>query len=102
MSRTIFSKTISYMYIKNKVNILNKPEYYMYGTHAVLAAMNNPIRHIKKIYCLPKFAQEHKNILKRHIVEIVSNDFIIKKIGSNQPHQGVIALVDSIFKDNIN
>ena len=73
----------------------------MYGTHAVLAAINNKNRDIKKIYCLPRFAEEFKKQLTNHNVELVQNDFILKKIGSDQPHQGVIALVNSVFKDNI-
>lgn len=101
MSRTFLSKSLGIMRIKNKTNNLNRSEYYMYGTHAVLSATRNSKREIKKIFCLPRFAEEFKDKLKNHDLEIVQNDFILKKIGKDQPHQGVIALVSSIFKNGI-
>ncbi len=101
MSRTFLSKSLAIMRIKKKTNISNRSEYYMYGTHAVLAAAKNNNRDIKKIFCLSRFADEFKNKLKNHDVEIVQNDLIIKKIGKDQPHQGVIALVSTIFKNSI-
>lgn len=91
----------------NKMNNNNykktpkKKEYYMYGTHAVISASKNKNRKIHKIYCLSK---QYDNI-KKHIthikVEIITNDFITKKIGHGHAHQGVIALVDTIFKNSI-
>ena len=75
--------------------------YYMYGTHAVFAAAKNPKRKIKAIYCLERQAGAAKNQLKNFDIEIVNNDFITKKIGPGQAHQGIIALVDTIYKSNI-
>ena len=80
----------------------NSGLYYMYGKHAVLAAINNKNRHIEKIYCLEKTFLELKNKINRSIVEIVSADFINKKIGHGQPHQGIIAYINSIFLNNLN
>ena len=74
----------------------------MYGKHAVFAAINNNNRHIEKIYCLEKTFLESKNKLNGFSVEIVSADFINKKIGPGQPHQGLVALVCSVFLSNIN
>ena len=45
---------------------------------------------------------ESKNKLNGFSVEIVSADFINKKIGPGQPHQGLVALVCSVFLSNIN
>jgi len=73
----------------------------MYGNHAVHAAIQNKNRTIKQVYCLPKQADEFKNQFKHLNIEIVQNDFITKQIGKDLPHQGVIALVDSVFKKNI-
>jgi len=101
MSRTFLSKNLGIMRIKKKLNILNRSQYYMYGIHAVLAATKNNNRSVEKIFCLQKFADEYKNKLKNHDVEIVQNDFIIRKVGKDQPHQGVIALVSTIFKSSI-
>lgn len=88
---------------KKRRNNNKHAQYYMYGNHAVLAAANNKDRKIKQIFCLEK---QEKNIKKKlsHLnlnITIVQNDFIIDKIGRDQPHQGVIALVDTIFKNNI-
>lgn len=80
---------------------VNKGQYYMYGTHAVLAAANNKSRNIKQIYCLSKHASELKKKIPNIPVEVVQNDFIIKKIGKDQTHQGVIALVNTIFKNGL-
>lgn len=73
----------------------------MYGTHAVLSAAKNKSRNIKQIYCLSKHADELKKKILNVPVEIVQNDFIIKKIGKDQTHQGVIALVNTIFKNGL-
>lgn len=73
----------------------------MYGTHAVLAATKNKNRHIKQIYCLAKQEEELKNKIPHLPIEIVQNDFITKKIGKDQAHQGVIALVSSIFRNGL-
>ncbi len=74
----------------------------MYGKHAVFAAINNNNRNIEKIYCLEKTFLEFKNKLHNFNAEIVSADFINKKIGTGQPHQGILALVHSVFLNNIN
>ena len=74
----------------------------MYGKHAVFAAINNNNRNIEKIYCLEKTFLEFKNKLHNFNAEIVSADFINKKIGAGQPHQGILALVHSVFLNNIN
>ncbi|RTK93109.1 MAG: 23S rRNA (guanosine(2251)-2'-O)-methyltransferase RlmB [Rickettsiales bacterium] len=89
------------MVSKNKINTFNKTQYYIYGMHAVIAAAHNKNRNVKKIFCLSK--QEHilKQNIKNYQIEVVDNNFITQKIGKDQLHQGVIALVDSIFKKNI-
>ena len=84
-----------------KLNSLTKGQYYMYGTHAVVAAANNKDRNIKQIYCLAKQADELKKKIPHLPIEIVQNDFITKKIGKDQTHQGVIALVNTTFKSGI-
>lgn len=78
---------------------LKKEEYYMYGKHAVFAAINNPKRAIKKIYCTEKLLIDINLFLKKRQdivpIEIVNNDFIKNKLKSEAAHQGVIALVKS-------
>ena len=84
-----------------KENFISKSQYYMYGQHAVLAAARNNNRTIKQIYCLQRQLPELQEKLPHSNIEVVQNDFITKKIGRDQAHQGVIALVDSIFKNRI-
>lgn len=79
----------------------NNNKYYMYGKHAVLAATHNPNRIIHKIYCLQKTFTELGVQLKNFDTEIVTSDFITKKIGQDQPHQGIIAYVNSIFLSDL-
>lgn len=86
---------------KNKIDTLNKTQYYIYGTYAVIAASQNKDRNVKKIFCLSKQEQILKQNIKNYPIEVVDNNFITQKIGKDHLHQGVIALVDSVFKKNI-
>lgn len=86
---------------QQKHSTLNKAQYYMYGQHAVIAAANNKDRIIKQVYCLQKQLPELQKKLPNTCIEVVQNDFITKKIGKDQAHQGVIALVNTIFKNKI-
>lgn len=86
---------------RNKSGTSNSNVYYMYGKHSVLAAVKNPKRTIEKIYCLKKTFLEFQDTLNNHNVEIISADFINKKIGLGQPHQGILALVRSVFLNNV-
>ncbi len=89
--------------MKNQTRIknTNKKQYYMYGQHAVIAAAKNNKRNVEQIYCLPKQFKKLQTKLTKTDIKIVQNDFITSKIGKDQPHQGVIALVNTIFKKNI-
>lgn len=84
-----------------KESFSSKTQYYMYGQHAVLAAACNNNRMVKQIYCLQKQLTELQEKLPHSKIEVVQNDFITKKIGKDQVHQGVMALVESIFKNKI-
>lgn len=78
---------------------LKKEEYYMYGKHAVFAAIQNPKRVIRKIYCTEKLLTDINLVLKKRQdlvpIEIVNNDFIKNKLRSEATHQGIMALVKS-------
>ncbi|MBN8512494.1 MAG: 23S rRNA (guanosine(2251)-2'-O)-methyltransferase RlmB [Rickettsiales bacterium] len=75
--------------------------YFMYGTHAVLSALNNPKRQVHNLYCTSKCAGELSKQLAPHKPEIVSSDFITSKIGKDVNHQGILAHVNTIFKNDI-
>jgi len=80
----------------------SKPmQYYMYGKHTVIAALNNPNRNVKHVYSLKKQSEEIKKLYPHIDVRITTEELITKKIGHNQPHQGIIALVNSIFEKDI-
>ncbi len=85
----------------NKIDSFNKSQYYIHGTHAVIAAAKNTERNVKKIFCLGKQESILKQSIKNYPIEVVDNNFITQKIGKDQLHQGVIALVDTIFKKSI-
>lgn len=73
----------------------------MYGQHAVLAAASNKNRTIEQVYCLAKQLDFFRKKIPHISIKTVDNDFITQKIGANQPHQGIIALVHSTFKNKI-
>ncbi|MDP5109796.1 MAG: 23S rRNA (guanosine(2251)-2'-O)-methyltransferase RlmB [Rickettsiaceae bacterium] len=89
------------MKTNKKTSPKNKGQYYMYGTHAVLAAANNKSRKINHIYCLAKHEEELRKEISHIPITTVQNDFITKIVGKDQTHQGVIALVDTIFKNGL-
>ena len=62
----------------------NKGQYYMYGTHAVLAAANNKSRKIQRIYCLSKHEEDLRKKIPHIPIITVQNDFITKIIGKDQ------------------
>lgn len=78
-----------------------KMQYYMHGKHSVIAALNNKNRTVRQLYCLKKQAHEIKTLYPHTNVKVVTDDFIVKKTGYSQSHQGVVALVDSIFEYDI-
>jgi 23S rRNA (guanosine2251-2'-O)-methyltransferase len=88
-------------YKTNKTDCNN--QYYMYGHHPILTAIQNKQRKIHKIYCLKKQENKYRTQLLNIDIplQIIKKDFIIQKIGHGHTHQGIIALVNSVFKYNI-
>lgn len=88
--------------MNNKSNLkpVNAP-YYMYGRHPVLAALQNPERRIEKIFCTHEFSKTNQMLLKKRDIEIVEAAHLTKILGPGQNHQGVAAMVHSIFLTNI-
>ena len=80
-------------------------QYYMYGKHAVLAAIKNPDRVIYKIYCTNSFYKSSKHLLEKQTIlerlEIVDNQFIDNKLKISATHQGVIAFVGTKYLNTI-
>ncbi|MFK7973366.1 MAG: 23S rRNA (guanosine(2251)-2'-O)-methyltransferase RlmB [Rickettsiaceae bacterium] len=90
------------MNLKHKVSNHVKAQYYIFGTHAVIAAANNPRRKVINIFCLSKQLHTLKSFIKNYELIVVDANFIINNIGQDKIHQGVIALVDTVFKNGIN
>jgi 23S rRNA (guanosine2251-2'-O)-methyltransferase len=73
----------------------------MYGHHAVFAALQNPKRVIKQIFCTQRYWDSYEKDLntKKEIVKIVDVKEISALLDSAHPvpHQGILAKVSSIF-----
>jgi 23S rRNA (guanosine2251-2'-O)-methyltransferase len=91
--------------MRNKaITKLSNIMYYMYGRHAVLAALENSRRKIEKIFCTNEFFKTHQEIINKCMIdhEIVDFDFLNKILGTGQNHQGIAAKVYTIFTHDIN
>lgn len=74
--------------------------YYMYGKHAVLAALANPKRSIENIFCTQEVFNNNQNLISKNKFQVVTNEFFTKILGQNQPHQGIMAKLYSIFSND--
>jgi len=75
----------------SKFKIQNSSNYWIYGKHAVLGAINNPNRKIEKIL-ITQNAQQELNIQTAKVVHTSEIDKLVK----NAVHQGIIALVEPL------
>ncbi|MCC8417093.1 MAG: 23S rRNA (guanosine(2251)-2'-O)-methyltransferase RlmB [Rickettsia endosymbiont of Bryobia graminum] len=86
--------------MKNKVKI-PKDFHYIYGKHTVFAALNNPKRNIKNILCTEETFNANKKLINNFPYEITKIDSLNRLFGLNQNHQGIAAVVRTIFENNI-
>lgn len=89
------------MRIKKKIVNTKDNQYYMYGKHAVCSAIKNAERKIIKLYCTNNFISSTPDFNLQKDAQIVDNNFINTKLKADVPHQGVIALVESVYKYDI-
>lgn len=77
--------------------------YFLYGKHAVLAALKNPERKIIKGLCISDFWQnpDFKKYLKLHHFEEKTRQELDKLLGTNSIHQGIALLVEPITIDDV-
>ncbi len=78
----------------------DKRFYYMYGKHAVIAALNNPKRLVENVFCSKDHLMEF-NVINKFKYEIVNNEFLNKLLGLGHIHQGIVAKVKEIFLNNV-
>ncbi|XVN42697.1 MAG: 23S rRNA (guanosine(2251)-2'-O)-methyltransferase RlmB [Candidatus Rickettsia vulgarisii] len=86
--------------MKNKIKIL-KDFHYIYGKHTVFAALNNPKRSIKNILCTEEIFNANKKLISNFSYEITKMDSLNRLFGFNQNHQGIAAIVKTIFSNHI-
>lgn len=86
--------------MKNKDKI-SKDFHYIYGKHTVFAALNNPKRNIKNILCTEEIFNANKKLISNFPYEITKMDSLNRLFGINQNHQGIAAVVKTIFSSNI-
>lgn len=88
--------------MQNKHTKSSNNYYYMYGKHAVFAALINPKRHIENIFCTQEIFTTNQALINKHKYQIVTTDYLAKLLGHGVPHQGITAKVASIFSNDIN
>ncbi|KJV97097.1 RNA 2'-O ribose methyltransferase substrate binding family protein [Orientia tsutsugamushi str. Sido] len=69
----------------------DKKSYYIFGTHASLAALNNPLRVIRYIYCTEScfLSLSKSKLIQKHDYKIVTTKFLHQLLGSQIVHQGI-------------
>ncbi len=75
---------------------------YIYGTHAVSAALENLRRHHKQLYALPELAENYKAYGK--ILKVVAKKDIEKLVPKDAVHQGVIletSLLPNVYLEDL-
>lgn len=83
-------------------NKLNKAKfYYMYGKHSVIAALNNPNRHVQNVSCTEQVFKQDSELIGKFNYQIQPANILTKMLNHDQNHQGIIAQVGQIFLDNL-
>ncbi len=83
-------------------------EYWLYGKHAVLAALQNKKRHIKRLVINQKNTEQYSkdlndthNRIREITPEIVRGDFFEKILPSDAVHQGIALSTSPLHSANI-
>lgn len=76
--------------------MVNKNQVLIYGRHAVIAAINNPRRHIIKVMCLRENANELKGKIADNKIAIVERKEIDRQLSSDAVHQGFLAVAEML------
>ncbi|MGI4776173.1 MAG: RNA methyltransferase substrate-binding domain-containing protein, partial [Janthinobacterium lividum] len=97
MNNMTFKDCVNLKLNNTRLESSNTNSYFMYGRHAAIAALQNPLRKIEKIFCTKLFLETNKNISHKNKLEIVDNEFLNKILGHNQNHQGIAVKLFSIF-----
>lgn len=80
--------------------------YWMYGKHAVMAAMNNPVRNIMRVL----YTAQNQGILSYHLcnkspysdrIVQTTKSYIERFVGTGSVHQGIVAHVECIVQPTV-
>jgi 23S rRNA (guanosine2251-2'-O)-methyltransferase len=85
---------------KIKIMVKNS-DYYIYGKHAAIAAMQNPNRTILSLFCSKEFLQENHAIVSKYKYKISTNQEIAQLLPRGSVHQGIALLVKPITLNHI-
>jgi len=94
---------LNFMKISKKKKRENREITKIYGIHAVVAALNNPIRNHQKLV----ISESHKGIINKKIRQNVSEIFVMpnkemfKLYGSENKHQGIVLTTSHLFQPNV-
>ncbi len=74
----------------NKIKIkTNDNSYYIFGTHASIAALNNPSRKIMHVYCTQTCFKFISTLIQKYQYKIVTSQFLQQLLGKEISHQGI-------------
>lgn len=79
----------------------SKKQYYLYGTHPVCAALQNPKRQVIEIWCNEIAFEQYRGVLGKHKYQIVTNAKLNSLVKIDSTHQGIVALVRAAEENNI-
>ncbi|MBR1649132.1 MAG: 23S rRNA (guanosine(2251)-2'-O)-methyltransferase RlmB [Alphaproteobacteria bacterium] len=76
--------------------MINKNQVVIFGRHAVLAAIKNPARKIKKVLCVRENFEELKNLVSADKLQITDRREIEKLLAPDAVHQGFVMIADML------
>ncbi len=79
----------------------SKNFHYIYGKHTVLAALQNPKRHIQNILCTEEIFNSNQQLISNFAYQITTMESLMRLFGLKQNHQGIAAYVQTIFLNHI-
>lgn len=86
---------------ETKVNMAAGGVYWMSGWHAVLAALNNPEREVRRLLVTASSAAELPHLERTIRPETVEGKEIERVAGAGMVHQGIAALVQPLERDTL-
>ena len=78
-----------------------KSEHWIYGHHTVLAALNNPLRNVRRVLITAQAEAKLCCQIETTLLEFVTKDEIEKLTGANAVHQGIAAEAKPLVKRSL-